>query len=722
VSKPRDDRSPKKKRAAGGIDAVRAADRARKKAGRDAAKAVPIPAPEDLKRRTRLERDVHKWLRWYFADIFTEPFREHQTQMIDAILTAATYGGDQAIAAPRGEAKTTIAECVTVHCVLKALLSFVVIFAATGREARNSLGTIKGLLAENDRLAADYPEVCLPIRAAAATPQSAHSMLVRDDGFGFGIAGSESAEGEDAEPAQAEALFQWSGDEISLPRVPGSRSAGAIVATRGLDSAVRGLKKGKVRPQLAIIDDPDTERTARNPDMAAKLADRIERAIAGLAPQGQRMSRVMLTTLQNRTCASARFTDPVQKPSWNGIRFAFLKKAPNRQDLWDQYVQLRRESMQMGDRFGREAHRLYLKHRKAMDAGGQVCNPKSFDGRKLADKTRLQVSAFQRYYDFVADNGLDAALSELQNDPPKAGKSGLALEAVQVANKINRLERGAVPLKAQHLTAMADVHDRLLYWLVAAWDPAFQGAVIDYGTWPEQPVSHFALSTASPTLADRYPGCGKEAAIAAGMKDLAARLLGTEYRREDGAAMRIGKLLFDSKYETDTVKTFCRRSPHGALIMPSQGFYIKPGVEWAAFFRNKPGGHTGFHWRIPPVTDGTRYVLLDADFWKTLATERLRIALGDPGDWSLFGREPREHALLAEHFASELPEWRQQGDAGKWHWELPSWRPDNHWWDCLIGAAVAASISGVIIPGILAGGREEDPNLWPTLGELKGKR
>ena len=47
-----------------------------------------------------------------------------------------------------------------------------------------------------------------------------------------------------------------------MPMVPGAVCAGSIIATRGLDAAVRGLKKGRLRPSLAIIDDPDTENSA----------------------------------------------------------------------------------------------------------------------------------------------------------------------------------------------------------------------------------------------------------------------------------------------------------------------------------------------------------------------------------------------------------------------------------------------------------------------------
>ena len=83
------------------------------------------------------------------------------------------HAGDQAIAAPRGEGKSTIAECVTIYNILKGKAPFVVLLAATANDATNSLGSMKQYIARSDRLLADYPEVCVPVRDVDATPQIA---------------------------------------------------------------------------------------------------------------------------------------------------------------------------------------------------------------------------------------------------------------------------------------------------------------------------------------------------------------------------------------------------------------------------------------------------------------------------------------------------------------------------------------------------------------------
>ncbi|MCK8178230.1 hypothetical protein, partial [Erwinia amylovora] len=83
-----------------------------------------------------------------------------------------------------------------------------------------------------------------------------------------------------------------------------SPAAGSIVDTRGLDAAVRGLKKKGKRPKLAIVDDPYTEDTARSEEQARKLEKRIDAAIGGLGGQRRSIGRVVLTTLQSRTAVS----------------------------------------------------------------------------------------------------------------------------------------------------------------------------------------------------------------------------------------------------------------------------------------------------------------------------------------------------------------------------------------------------------------------------------
>lgn len=75
------------------------------------------------------------------------------------------------------------------------------------------------------------------------------------------------------------------------------------------------------------------------------------------------------------------------------------------------------------------------------------------------------------------------------------------------------------------------------------------------------------------------------------------------------------------------------------------------------------------------------------------------VPIGDPGCLSLFGRKPERHRLLADHLTSEMCI-RTEGrgrtvDEG----QIRSPGADNHWLDCMVGCAVAASRLGATLVG-----------------------
>ncbi|HUU70404.1 MAG TPA: terminase gpA endonuclease subunit [Planctomycetota bacterium] len=78
-----------------------------------------------------------------------------------------------------------------------------------------------------------------------------------------------------------------------------------------------------------------------------------------------------------------------------------------------------------------------------------------------------------------------------------------------------------------------------------------------------------------------------------------------------------------------------------------------------------------------------------------------------PGCLSLFGRDPAAHQLLAEHITAEtcVKVSAQGRVVDEWKWKES--RPDNHWLDCLVGCAVAASMLGATLPGTSATKRKK---------------
>ncbi len=199
------------------IEEIRGSDREREKRERKAASLVQIPPCADRERRERLEADDTGWLRWYCDDPcwpmkkrFWYDFTSQQGDMIQAIREAILNGGDQSIAASRGEGKTSIFERTLLKYVLSGAASFAVLFAATGSNAEDSLNNIKNLLETGERLRADYPEVCVPVMALENTPNRAHYQVV-----------SGRRQDNDEPYEMASSRFSWCGRE-NHP-APGSR-------------------------------------------------------------------------------------------------------------------------------------------------------------------------------------------------------------------------------------------------------------------------------------------------------------------------------------------------------------------------------------------------------------------------------------------------------------------------------------------------------------------
>ena len=91
--------------------------------------------------------------------------------MIVAIGKKIRESGDKAIAASRGEGKSTLAERLALKYVLQGVVGFAPALHSTGSKAEDSLDEIKQAIENNPRLAADYPEVCTPVAAPRADTQ-----------------------------------------------------------------------------------------------------------------------------------------------------------------------------------------------------------------------------------------------------------------------------------------------------------------------------------------------------------------------------------------------------------------------------------------------------------------------------------------------------------------------------------------------------------------------
>jgi hypothetical protein len=73
--------------------------------------------------------------------------------------------------------------------------------------------------------------------------------------------------------------------------------------------------------------------------------------------------------------------------------------------------------------------------------------------------------------------------------------------------------------------------------------------------------------------------------------------------------------------------------------------------------------------------------------------------MGGRGCLSLFGDKPDRHRLFAEHLTAEYRVRTEGRGRSVDEWKLRPERSDNHWFDCLVGTAVAASVQGAALEG-----------------------
>lgn len=672
----------------------KAAERSRKKAA-DGVDIGDVPKCKAPKRRSRCKNSLRAFCVTYFADKFYLGFGPDHERLIKQLERAVLKGELRALAMPRGSGKTTLCEIAALWAMLYGHRRFVVIIGADKEHAEGMLATIKIALEENVLLERDFPEVCYPIEQLEGSPSRC---------------GKQTCKG-------VRTRMKWADDCVVFPTIKGSKCSGSVIKCRGLLGRIRGMKHSlasgeDIRPDLVIIDDPQTEESAASPPQCRKRLKVLCGAILGLAGPGKkRIAGMMPCTVLEPGDLADQILDRDLYPQWRGERVAFVQKWPPRMDLWEKYMELRREDLKF-DRGGDSATKFYIRNRKAMDAGFSVYWVDRVD--------EGEISAQQHFFNHVVDVGPEKAASEYQNDPncPELVKHSSEFDwwitGSAICKKCSGYEYRLVPDEASKITGMIDVHENVLYWGLAAWSESFSGWVIDYGAWPEQRDRYFAKNaTTTITLGHKYrkiAASGTEALITQGLADLTDHILGRTYTREDGTEQHVDRCLVDANYgpEADTVYDFCHRSEYRSILMPSHGQGITAGRQRIDAVPQRPGEIVGHNWRMPAMRRSKRkirYINFDANAWLVFAFRRLASPRGAVGCLELPGGDPTDHQLLADHLKSQTPAKTSGPYGDRVEWSDPPPGQDNHFSDILVGLCVGASQQGCQLPGVAMEGR-----------------
>jgi hypothetical protein len=656
----------------------RSEDATRKRNRRSESARIEIPQCVDPARRLRCLADPELFLKTYMPKKFRQSFGKVHSRIIQTIHDRATTGGKKAVAAPRGRGKSTIVKGMLIYATACELVRFIVPICATTNLAGRIYRDYRNEWANNDLLYQDFPEICAPVRHLEGAPQRAARQHV--DGHLTNI--------------------NWSTtDFLRLPRVPGNANdflksldrewspfGGVKMAFAGLDAAFRGMNIDDDRPDCLIIDDPETRESAKSYQQIEDRIEIIEKDIEGLEGQDKPLAMVMVTTLQNTYCVSAQFTDPQQKPAWEGERYGWIQSWPKNGDLWDEYIALRRKCQQAGDRHGMAAVEFYLANREAMDAG-VVMLADNFKEITLPDGRQAVYSAIQEAYNKIADTNLSAFKAEYQNDPdPEEQAERSSLTPGRVAGQLSRLQQSEVPDDRVFSFVGVDIGKYKSHWVKISCTRQMVMWITDYGIVETHGLTKYS----------------SEQAIEIGILESLKQFADSEVFADAQPLL----VLVDSGDFTDSIYEACRQL--GAPFFPSKGWSMDR-------YRQKkqtPDYEPFLQAHAHKTTDSKRNEMwlynVNTEYWKKWGQDRFLVNafLDDtrlPGSIALFDPphgDQKFHLQFARHMVSESEQLIPvDGKINKRVWIVHD-KTNNHWLDAYALACAAAGCTGLrlVIP------------------------
>ncbi len=661
-------------------------DAGRKREDRREAAEIYDPPISDEQRRigAELRELCRNDLREFNVRVFPnstglKPFGPVQLDSIAQDQSVILQGGKVCKAEPRGYGKTTRTKNASLWATLYGYRHLVPVFSSNITKSKTQIiAGWKGELISNDLLLWMFPDLVWPLRALENKPQRCPSQLYR---------------GKLTHTA-------WTADRIVFPHVEGEPGSGSVLVALPLKSC-RGVNHTTpdgvvLRPDLVLFDDVQTDEDAANPSTVKKIEDLIDHSAMMLGGHSVSMSAIMSCTVR---CEGDLAETYLKKPGWRRVRYKMLDAPAEAQEsFWfGQYAEARAAYNPEDPDDQRRAHveclALYEASRELADKGAKVTWDWAY---AWGDAEPVEVSAIQHAYNIRIDLGESVFASECQNEPLPEQANLAILTAPEIQKKQHGYKRGEIPAACDVVTSFIDVQGSLLYWLTAAWQPDFTGYLIDYGAWPEQGREYFTLRDARKTLRRKYKGTDDEGAAFQGVQDCIAFLCDREYRRRDGATLRMRRLLVDCNGQiSEKLNEACRQSKYAPILTPSYGRGItatqKPISQW----QQSRGKRCGPEW-VPTEAKGKHLVgvIVDVNYWKKRFHDALALPIGSRGSISLFEAKAQTHRMLAEQLASEKPTLVESNGRSALEWGLRSGH-DNHLFDCAVGSMVGASLCGV---------------------------
>lgn len=664
--------------------------------GRDIGPLPEVP-PRGLVVKEACRLSLRRFLEFFLPTIFRLKWSQDHLDAIATLEDVILNGGQFAFAMPRGNGKSSLSLGAVLWAMCYGHRMFLVPVCATGPAAERFLESLKTIIETNTRLAKVFPEVCYPVSKLQGINNRTGGQILNG----------------------VRTRIKWTGKRLILPTVPGSAASGVIVHAAGLLGSVRGLSQaapeeadasdadewwqdtsdidaafepeptedgGMVRPDCTILDDPQTDDSARAPAQTTKRIEIINKAILNLAGPDRKIAAVMPCTVIQPDDMADQLLDRERNPEWRGRRTRLLSTMPDAETLklWRKYREVRDDSLRRHEDI-REATEYYREHFEAITRNVVPSWPERFESEHV-DAVQY---ALERWC-----KSEESFWAEYQNQPLLERQDGIeTLVAKELLARCDGSQRGELPEWVRAITAYIDVQQDILPWVIVAWGENLRGRIIDYGGWPQQARSYYTLREVTPTLRQATQSETVEGGIEAGLEQLAKWIFDLRFAGAEGERA-VEWLGVDGNWELSKQIVYgaSRRWPN---LHPCHGKFVGAASLPMDQWKKKPGERRGLFW-LQQWVDRVKTTAVDNNSWKTLVAKRLQESPESGITW--FGDEPHKHRMLCDQLSAEFGV-RVVGRGRK----VDEWknRPgrDNHWWDCLVGAAVGASIVGLELTG-----------------------
>lgn len=296
----------------------------------------------------------------YFPHYIRNPDKSQLHKYLFATLPKVTASTDSqliAIAAPRGEAKSTIvSQLYTLYRIITDKTHYTLIVMDSIDQAYPMLEAIKAELEFNTRLKIDFPSV-----------------------FGTGRV--------------------WQAGTIITKN-------NIKVQVAGAGKKLRGLRHGAYRPDLVILDDIENDENVRKVEQREKLHAWLTKTIMPLGAAGEKLDIIYIGTILHHDSVLNR---TLNNSAWQSARFKAIIKYPDNMTLWDQW-----EALFATKRLD-EADAFYETHKDDMNKGAVV----SWSARPLIALMKIRArdgrAAFDSEYQNDPTAGDDAPFNRAIN-------------------------------------------------------------------------------------------------------------------------------------------------------------------------------------------------------------------------------------------------------------------------------------------------------------------